>query len=794
MAEGLLQTLPIHLAERVRPLTHAPPVGAFVLVWLRSALRGHENPAIDVALAAADALGLPIFVYQGLSERHPYMNDRHATFMLECARDLHAELAARGIGAALHVERPGHRGPHLVTLAQGAALIVVDESPVPPLPQWTDALARRAQGPVWRVDASAVVPLPLVPPGLDRAFSFRDRTAALRAARLRRPWTDHPVQRPHFTPALPFEPVDAARMDIPALVASCEIDHGVGPVFDTPGGARAGYARWEQFKRRGLARYHRDRNDPTLDGVSRLSAYLHHGAISPLRVAREAAALGGEGAEKLLDELLIWRELAASFCAQTPELEALSALPAWAQATLRRHAADPRPALLSPERLARGRSGDALWDLAQRSLLVHGELHNNLRMTWGKALLQWTPSPEDALQQLIELNHRYALDGRDPSSYGGILWCLGQFDRPFQPPAPVLGEVRPRPLAEHAARLNLQRYAERVRRPRSVFMPRVAVVGAGVAGLSCARTLHDHGLSVVVFDKARGPGGRTSTRRAEGGGFDHGALYFTARDPRFRRVVERWRIDGVVAPWEGRFVRLVAGAPPSPDLLQTERFVGVDRMSAVAAHLAAELELMTGRRVTELRRDGGRFTLLDDAGVAHEGFDVVVLAVPAPQAAPLLALSPSLAARAAEARLDPCQAVMLRLDAPLALGFDAARVEGSPLGYAARDSSKPGRAAGERWVLHGARAWSAAHLEDPPEQVAEALIQAFAEVSGAAVHPREATAHRWRYALAAGPFGEAALWDATLGLGACGDWCVGPRVEAAYLSGVAMAGRVLGRR
>lgn len=794
MAQGLLQTLPQALAERVRPLTTAPPVGAFVLVWCRCALRGHENPAIDVALAAADTLGLPVFVYQGLSERHPFMNDRHATFMLECARDLHAELAARGIGSALHVERPGHRGPHLVTLGQAAALIVVDEVPVPPLRQWTDALARQVSAPVWTVDTANVVPAPLVPKGLHRAFSFREQTASLRAARLHSPWVDRPVLRPGFTPALPFGPVNPAEMDIPALVAACEIDHSVGPVMDTPGGARAGYARWESFKRRGLARYALDRNDPTLDGVSRLSAYLHYGAVSPLRIAREAAAQGGDGAAKFLDELLIWRELAASFCSNAQGVEDLDALPAWAQATLRRHAQDPRPQLVSPERLARGRSGDALWDLAQRSLVVHGELHNNLRMTWGKALLQWTPSPEAALRQLIELNHRYALDGRDPSSTGGLLWCLGLFDRPFQPPVPVLGEVRPRPLAEHSARLDLTRLRQRIGRPRTVFLPRVAVIGAGVAGLACARTLHDHGLPVVVFDKARGPGGRISTRRAEGGGFDHGALYFTARDPRFRRVVESWILDGVVAPWEGRFVRLKPGAAPSPDLLQTERFVGVDRMSAVAAQLAAELELHTSAQIQTLHHDGRRFTLIDAAGAAHEGFDVVLLAVPAPQAAPLLALSPDLAARAAAARLDPCQAVMLRLDAPLELGFDAARVEGSALGYVARDSSKPGRAAGERWVLHGSRAWSAERLEDPPELVVEALLGAFSEIVGAEVRPAQASAHRWRYALATGPFGETALWDNRLGLGACGDWCVGPRVEAAYLSGVGMAGRVLGRR
>jgi hypothetical protein len=236
------------------------------------------------------------------------------------------------------------------------------------------------------------------------------------------------------------------------MVAECAIDHGVAPVPTTRGGSRAGYARWTAFIHRGgLSQYADRRNDALFDGVSRMSAYLHYGMVSPFRLAREAHARRGDGPAKYLDELLIWREVAYAFCYWHPSPTTVDAIPPWARDTLAEHEGDPRT-IQSWESLARARTGDALWDAAQQSLLIHGALHNNVRMTWGKAIPAWTRSAHDALSMLEALNHRYALDGRDPASYGGLLWCLGQFDRPFSPPMPVLGTVRPRPTAQRHQR------------------------------------------------------------------------------------------------------------------------------------------------------------------------------------------------------------------------------------------------------------------------------------------------------------------------------------------------------
>jgi photolyase PhrII len=788
--------LPEHLAERTRPCGPSGPYpgGQFVLYWMHNALRAHENPALDAALAAGDRLGLPVFVYQGLSERYRFASDRHHAFILQGARDAHAELAARGVGSAFHLERSGHRGPYLRSLAARAAVVVTEDLPVDPIAGWVRRLSEVVAAPVWLVDAACVAPMNLVGRAYDRAFAYRAAARPLIDKRLTRPWPEQPNPRERFVPSdLPFEPVDLATADFAGLIAECDIDHAVGQAPHTVGGSRAGYARWEAFKAKGLRRYADDRNDALRDGVSRLSAYLHYGMVSPLRIAREAAAVRGPGAEKYLDELLVWRELAYTFCRFRPDHESLAAVPFWAVETLSRHEPDPRPALYDWETLARGRTGDLLWDAAQRSLVIHGELHNNVRMTWGKALLNWTPTAADALRLLIDLNHRYALDGRDPASYGGLLWCLGQFDRPHAPERPVTGVVRSRPTEEHAARLDPDRYLAKVSRPWRTPMPQVAVVGGGISGLTCARTLADHGIPVTVFDKGRGPSGRTATRRAEPGlSFDHGAQYFTARRPDFLRFVGAWQEHGIVAEWGGRVVKLVGGA--AADTSPQPRYVGTPGMSEVAAHLAADLAVRFETRITRVSRFGGAWHVADESGANTGPFDFLVVTLPAPQATELLASHP-LAAAAAAVPMAPCWAVLAAFDRPYEVPWDGAFIHDCPLTWACRNSSKPDRPVGpDCWVLHARPEWSAANLEETPEAVSPRLLDALTAATGVRPPPTvHLSAHRWRYSLGADPADRRALFDPATGLVVCGDWMAGGRIEGAFLAGVAASGHVLRR-
>jgi photolyase PhrII len=808
----------LHAIQGARGGSGAPRgEGEFVLYWLRTAQRAHENPALDVAVTMANHLGLPVLVYHALSERYPYASDRHHRFILEGARDVAEEMAFRGLAYAFHLEREGHRGPHLVTLARRAALVVTEDLPVRFLEEWSLRLASAVETPVWAVDTACLVPARTVPREVsDRAFRFRSATARVRRLELGRVWplVESRVPGGHLLEGLPFIPLDlqGESRDLDALVAACAIDHAVGPVPHTPGGSRAGYQRWEHFRDQRLKVYHRTRNDPLRDGVSRMSAYLHYGMVSPFRIAREAAAAGGEGAEKYLDELLVWRELAHAFCVHNTERDSVDALPGWALETLREHAPGARgeapgagvgqPPTL--EALSRGRTGDRLWDAAQRSLLIHGELHNNVRMTWGKALPHWSRSPEEALARLLDLNHRFALDGRDPSSYGGLLWCLGQFDRPFHPPRPILGTVRPRSTADHARRLDVEAYSRRTSRPAHPRPPRTLVIGAGVAGLICARTLADHGVPVTVLDKGRRPGGRLSTRASREGGvvWDHGAQFFTARDPRFRRHVDAWLEGGVVAPWEGRLVRVAEGVDAARE---STRYVGMGGMQGLAAHLAQGLHLRCGVRVTgvERREDGwwvqavseNRGGNTEDATADLLGpFDVVVVAVPAPQAVPLLGAVPGLSDVAARVPMAPCWAGMLAGGPGAGHPWDAAFLDHPVLDWVARQGSRPGNGGGpdgDHWVVHGSPGWSQQHLDEDSEAVGVQLREAFAEVTGVPVGETSIQVHRWRYALPLVPHSEACLWDGEVGLGGCGDWCGGPRVEGAFLSGLAMAGRIL---
>lgn len=316
----------------------------------------------------------------------------------------------------------------------------------------------------------------------------------------------------------------------------------------------------------------------------------------------------------------------------------------------------------------------------------------------------------------------------------------------------------------------------------------VLVIGAGLAGLACARGLAAAGLAVTVVDKARGPGGRLSTRRSAGRAFDHGAQYFRLRDASLTPLLATLHAAGIVAPWRARLVTLRDGGSHARDDAAT-RYVGVPGMSAVARALGAALSITYGSAVTALTRGADGWTATTDAGTALPGrFAAVVVATPAAQAVPLLAAAPALATRVAAVEVDPCWATMVGFAAPLAVAIDAAFVESGPLAWIARNSSKPERPPDDAWVLHASPQWSSLHLEDPPDTAAAALLAAFAAALARPLPtPRHVAAHRWRYARTRTPLGAAFLYDAQLGLGACGDWCLGATVECALLSGAALA-------
>lgn len=331
--------------------------------------------------------------------------------------------------------------------------------------------------------------------------------------------------------------------------------------------------------------------------------------------------------------------------------------------------------------------------------------------------------------------------------------------------------------------------------PRSAI-----VVGGGIAGLACARRLFERGVGLVVIEKARGVGGRMATRYAETCTFDHGAQYFTVRDPGFGAVVDDLVERGVVARWEGvEFELTDAGFAPRGR--REPRFVGVPGNNRVGQELGRTLPVQLHARVADVVLDAGGWTArLEDDRVVGPA-DAVVLAMPATQARALVR-DPSIAARLDRVGTDPCWAVMATYDELVEVPWDAVVVrleeagERCPIAWVARNATKPKRTVPSGWeslVIHARGDWSRAHLEDDPDAVAAAIRAALdRHVVAGLPEPQRLRAHRWRYARTTSPLGEPCLWAPGTGMGLCGDWCLGARVEEAWRSGHALAGRMLG--
>jgi renalase len=300
----------------------------------------------------------------------------------------------------------------------------------------------------------------------------------------------------------------------------------------------------------------------------------------------------------------------------------------------------------------------------------------------------------------------------------------------------------------------------------------IAVIGAGMAGAAAARRLADAGARVTIFDKSRGVGGRMATRRMESGSFDHGAQYFRAKGERFAAMIAQWREAGVADLWD------------------EERFVGTPAMNAPVKALIGDIPVVPGFAATSLARDGDRWRVSSAEDVS-ETFDAVLLAIPAPQALPVLDSAGWRPEGLAEVSYTPCWSLMVGYETPIDIEEYMA-LDDDVISWFADSSSKPDRPLAPTCiVVHGSPAWSKEHLEQEADDVLAMLFTRFAGITGLMDEPSFGAAHRWRYAMVEKPLGQSHLWDAGRKLGACGDWCIGPRVEAAFDSGEALAEAVL---
>ncbi|WP_424950458.1 deoxyribodipyrimidine photo-lyase [Deinococcus sp.] len=436
--------------QMLRPGEARP--GQYVLYWMQSSVRSRHNQALDYAVAEANRLGLPLLVVFGLTPSYPGANARHYQYLLEGLRDAHAGLEARGIpllvlliGAEM-VSNGGGPAEAALALAKDAALIVTERAYLRHLREWREWLAARLAEhhpdlPLAQIESELIVPLHVT--SLRQEYAARTIRPRIHRA-LGRYLVEMKEQTPaHRLEALPtpqgMEALSLAQLSSPAaLIARFGVE-GV-PAGAEEGGEVAAQAQLTAFLKR-LDHYDTNRNDPTIDGSSRLSAALHYGHISALQVALAVQAHGGPGAPAYLEELIVRRELSFNLCWYNPHYDSFAVVPEWAQKTLNEHRHDGRSYLYSRAELEAAATHDPYWNAAQRQMMLTGRMHNYMRMYWGKKVLEWTPEPDQAHETLVYLNDKYEQDGRNPNSYAGIGWVFGLHDRPWGT-RPVFGMVR----------------------------------------------------------------------------------------------------------------------------------------------------------------------------------------------------------------------------------------------------------------------------------------------------------------------------------------------------------------
>jgi deoxyribodipyrimidine photo-lyase len=436
--------------------------GRYVLYWMQMFKRASHNYALNFAIQMANERQLPLVVYEGLKFYYPWASDRFHTFILEGVAEKQAEFSERGIRYIFYLQR-NERDPRntVAKLAREAALVITDDYPCFIIPEHNERIAQ-LNLPVYAVDANGMVPLSALPKEEYAAYTIRPKINRLLPDLPRTIVTPQlGVQKPTFDVECPETIVSADN--IADLVSECDIDHTVKPSNRYHGGTAAGRKRLTHFARNILPHYDKTRNDPSVDGTSRLSPYLHFGFLSIQEVvaAVEQAKAPKPAKDAFLEEAIVRRELSFNFTRHNPHYDSLKSLPVWALKTMRDHADDPRPELLDAERIEAADTYDELWNAAQRELLSTGLLHNYVRMLWGKRVIEWQRSYEMAFELLVHLNNKYALDGRDPNSYAGILWCFGKHDRPWFE-RDIFGTIRYMTSRSMAKKFNARRYMESV--------------------------------------------------------------------------------------------------------------------------------------------------------------------------------------------------------------------------------------------------------------------------------------------------------------------------------------------
>ena len=444
--------------ERIKRLNdRLPRKGRFVLYWMQASQRAEYNHALEYAVSLANEHRLPPVVLFGLTDAFPEANLGHYTFMLEGLKDVEASLKKRGIRFVLRRQSPEKAA---CDMAKEAALVVTDRGYLRIQKAWREHVATCAPCPVIQVESDVVVPVEV-------ASSKEEYAAATLRPKIQRlidayllPLEETPVGKDSLSMRLGGRPPD----DPGGILKSFPVDRTIPAVRTYRGGTSRAKTILNDFIEQKLKYYIDRRNDPALDFSSHMSPYLHFGQVSPIYIAlqvREKKGVSEETKTAYLEELVVRRELSMNFVHFNPRYDSLDALPDWVRRTLKEHGKDRREYTYSRSDLEKARTHDPYWNAAQEEMVLTGKMHNYMRMYWGKKILEWTTTPEEAFRNALYLNNRYELDGRDPNGFAGVAWCFGKHDRPWTE-RKIFGKVRYMNAAGLERKFDIAAYVRKV--------------------------------------------------------------------------------------------------------------------------------------------------------------------------------------------------------------------------------------------------------------------------------------------------------------------------------------------
>jgi deoxyribodipyrimidine photo-lyase len=408
--------------------------GKYILYWMQASQRAEYNHALEYAILKANALYQPLIVFFGITDHFPEANERHYFFMLEGLREVKESLEKRGIQMVIRHQSP-ERG--VLPLAQKASLTVVDRGYLKIQRAWREDASKRMDCPLIQVESDVVVPV-------EEASPKEEYAAATIRPKISKKLNSFLVPLKEHDPAAASLSFDFDSFDIDDLekaISKLPIDRSVQRVNSFHGGIREAKKHLQVFLEKKLDHFAELRNDPTLDYLSHMSPYLHFGQISPLYIALKVSKTDSPGKWAYLEELIVRRELSMNFIFYNETYDSFKGIPEWAKKTFKTHQRDKRPYLYSPEELENGRTHDPYWNAAQREMARKGKMHGYMRMYWGKKILEWSRTPEEAFRVALDLNNKYELDGRDPNGFTGVAWCFGKHDRPWGE-RQIFGNVR----------------------------------------------------------------------------------------------------------------------------------------------------------------------------------------------------------------------------------------------------------------------------------------------------------------------------------------------------------------